>query len=77
MCLESLRVRKNGTFTSGKGYWGRISKDGSVLMLSNEGQWINVFRPKMSVAYHEILHFSLIHNKIVGNKKELKELIKN
>lgn len=76
-CAEGIRVRKNGTFTDGEVYWGRIAKDGSVMMLSDEGQWIRVWEPRMMTAFQPILNFHLIHYKFVGNKKELKELIKN
>lgn len=76
-CVDGIRVRKNGTFTFGKVYWGRVSKNGDVMMLSDEGQWIKVWESKMTRAFQPILNFHLLHYKFVGNKKEMKELIKN
>lgn len=76
-CVSSVKVRKNGAFTSRVNYWGRVSKDGSVMMLSDEGQWIKVFEPKMNTAYQPIIDFVLIYDRFAKNKKELKELIKN
>lgn len=76
-CIEGIRVRKNGTFTFGKAYWGRVAKDGSVMMLSDEKQWIRVFEPKMNTAFQPVLNFRLLYNKFPKNKKELKELIRN
>lgn len=75
-CAEGIRVRKNGTFTFNKVYWGRVSKNGDVMMLSDEGQWIKVWESRMMTASQPIHNFHLIHFKIVDNKKEMKELIK-
>lgn len=47
------------------------------MMLSDEGQWIKVWESKMTRAFQPILNFHLLHYKFVGNKKEMKELIKN
>lgn len=47
------------------------------MMLSDEGQWIKVFEPKMNTAYQPIIDFVLIYDRFAKNKKELKELIKN
>ncbi|MGN4822172.1 hypothetical protein [Bacillus cereus] len=73
-CLRDVEAQKNGTFTSNNTYWGRFSRDGSTMLLSNENQWVNALDVRMTTGIPIIVHFSVIETKYLKNKKELKAL---
>lgn len=78
VCMASMRLGRNGTFIEGKNYWCRHSRFGtSILMLSEEKQWIRVMDSKMATGIQPISYFTSTDIFFVKDKKELNELIQN
>lgn len=76
VCMADMYLGKNGSFIAGKKYWCRKSRSGiSMLMLSEERQWIKVMDYKMARGIQPISYFVFTDVFFVNDKKELNELI--
>lgn len=76
---EDVKIHRNGTFTKGEHYYGRMSYRGdSYLILSNEGEWIPMAMFYYANVYNQLRildkRFSKFFSMHVKNKKEVKSL---